>query len=76
MGKPIRTHKGWRIYQADIHIPIQHLPTYYAVKDGETETIEGVDLPDLIADIDEAEFPQDQTVTFQESRPKCHCSSK
>jgi len=50
--KPIQTHKGWRIYKASIHTS-KGYPYYLAVKDD--VAIEGIDLPDLIGDIDEAE---------------------
>lgn len=50
--KSIRAHKGWIIYKATITTS-KGLPYYIAVKNN--VAIEGIDLPDLIADIDEAE---------------------
>ena len=52
MTKVIKEHRGWRIFLATVKTD-KGLPYYFAVKND--SVMEGVDLPDLIADIDEAE---------------------
>jgi hypothetical protein len=46
--KQILTYNGWQIYQ------LSSKDRYVAIKEGK-HPIEGVDVPDLKADIDEAE---------------------
>jgi len=51
--KFIKEHRGWRIYLASERTLKDH-PYFVAVKNDKAP-IEGIDLPDLEADINEAE---------------------
>ncbi len=66
--KKTREHKNWTIHQLSVKTE-KNLPIYVAVKNRD-HIMEGVDIPDLIADIDEAEFPRNQRVKMSEATPK------
>jgi hypothetical protein len=51
--KFVKKYRGWRIWLLSVTTP-HGIPIYVAVKDD--RAVEGVDLPDLEADIDEAEL--------------------
>jgi len=66
--KKICEHKNWIIYKHSVKTE-KGLPVYAAVKNRD-HVMEGVDIPDLIADIDEAEFPRNQRVKMSEATSK------
>jgi len=63
--RKICEHKNWAIYQHSVKTT-KGLPIYVAVKNRD-HVMEGIDIPDLIADIDEAEFPGNQRVKMSEA---------
>ncbi|RLC88052.1 MAG: hypothetical protein DRJ03_04080 [Chloroflexi bacterium] len=65
--KKICEHKNWTIYQHNVKTT-KGLPIYVAVKNRD-HVMEGIDVPDLIADIDEAEFPREKRVKLSEASP-------
>ena len=63
--KKAATYRNWQIWKLSLQTP-KGLPIYVAIKDSQN-AIESVDLQDLFADIDEAEFPKNQQVKFTEA---------